>query len=150
MISGLDTTFLVQAEVREHPGHEAARGMLVRSIEEGLALAIAPQVLCEFIHIVTDERRFEKPLPMNNAIDRATAWWEAKETVQVFPNAETMRLFSAWMTRFALGRKRILDTLLAATYLSNDISSVMTSNLRDFHIFEVFEVIVPASSSQRA
>ncbi len=147
MISGLDTTFLVQAEVREHPGHAEARGILVRSIEEGRMLAIAPQVLAEFVHIVTDERRFEKPLPMDKAVDRATTWWEAKETVQVFPNAESLRLFSAWMTRFELGRKRILDTLLAATYLSNDILSVMTSNLRDFQIFEVFEVIVPTSVS---
>ena len=72
-------------------------------------------------------------------------WWESRETRQIFPNSESMRLFSAWMTRMKLGRKRIPDTMLAATYLSNEIPSIITSNIRDFDVFGAFEVIVPGS-----
>jgi predicted nucleic acid-binding protein len=143
MISGVDTTFMVQAEVREHPEHEAARKLLTRTVAERHTLAVAPQVLLEFVHVVSDKRRFERPLSVGEATLRALLWWESKETRQIFPNAESMRLFSNWMTTIPLGRKRILDTMLAATFHANDIRSVITSNVRDFTVFGVFDIIRP-------
>ena len=34
-----------------------------------------------------------------------------------------------------IGRNRILDTLLAATYAAAGITAVVTSNTRDYHSF---------------
>jgi hypothetical protein len=62
MIHGLDTGFLVAAEVTEHGEHTGARATLARLLAAGDLIAIAPQVLAEFIHIVTDPRRFRQPL----------------------------------------------------------------------------------------
>jgi predicted nucleic acid-binding protein len=67
MIHGLDTGFLVAAEVREHADHSAARDTLARLLSAGDLIAMAPQVLAEFIHIVTDPRRFAQPLDMTAA-----------------------------------------------------------------------------------
>jgi len=64
MIHGLDTGFLVAAEVTEHAEHAGARDTLARLLSAGDLIAIAPQVLAEFIHIVTDPRRFTQPLDM--------------------------------------------------------------------------------------
>ncbi len=64
MIHGLDTGFLVAAEVREHAG---ARVTLTQVLSAGDVIAIAPRVLAEFIHVVTDPRRFTQPLDMNAA-----------------------------------------------------------------------------------
>jgi predicted nucleic acid-binding protein len=61
MIHGLDTGFLVAAEVREHAD---ARTTLAQVLWAGDFIAIAPQVLAEFIHVVTDTRRFAQPLDM--------------------------------------------------------------------------------------
>lgn len=56
---GADTTFLVELEVQEHPSHISARALLQREVLDArMPLALAPQVLAEFIHIVTDPRRF--------------------------------------------------------------------------------------------
>ena len=41
------------------------------------------------------------------------------------------------------GRKRLLDTQLAATYFCQDVRSIVSSNIRDFEIFGCFDVIVP-------
>jgi predicted nucleic acid-binding protein len=57
MIHGLDTGFLIAAEVVEHPQHVAARETLARLIAADDRIAIAPQVLAEFIHVATDQRR---------------------------------------------------------------------------------------------
>lgn len=69
---GADTTFLVELEIQEHPAHAAARALLQREIlDTRVPLLLAPQVLAEFIHIVTDPRRFQKPLTMADAIAKA-------------------------------------------------------------------------------
>src|SRR5436190_7283848 len=58
MIHGLDTGFLVAAAVPEHAEHVAACDTLARLVAAGGLIAIAPQVLAEFIHIVR-ARRFK-------------------------------------------------------------------------------------------
>ena len=69
MKQGIDTGFLVAAEVVEHPGHQAARSIIAALVANGDEFALAPQVLAEFIHVVTDPRRFTTPLGINAARD---------------------------------------------------------------------------------
>ena len=143
MIHGLDTGFLVAAEVTEHVKHAGARDTLARLLSAGDFIAIAPQVLAEFIHIVTDPRRFAQPLDMTAARQLAEQWWTAREVVRVFPDDAATRQFLAWLQQFSLGRKRLLDTLLAATYRQAGIQSLLTTNQADFLVFGVFTCIAP-------
>jgi predicted nucleic acid-binding protein len=141
VIHGVDTSFLVAVEVLGHPQHTAARSVLDRVLSAREALAIAPQVLAEFIHVVTDPRRFEKPLNFAQACERTERWWNAEEVVAVFPREHTVTTMLNWLREHSLGRKRLLDTLLAATYLDNEISSILTTNARDFGVFGCFAVV---------
>ena len=143
MTHGFDTTFLVAAEVTAHSEHAASRSRLSTLRSAGDDFAIAPQVLAEFVHIVTDSRRFSAPLSMAAALDRADAWWTSAEIKRVLPNATALTQFFAWMRQHSLGRKRILDTLLAATYKTAGIQSVLTTNARDFAIFNQFQIVQP-------
>jgi predicted nucleic acid-binding protein len=145
MIHGLDTGFLVAAEVVEHPSHAEARAILVQVTAAGDVLAVAPQVLTEFVHIVTDSRRFSNPLPMPDAIRLAEEWWTARDVKQVFPDDGATRLFLTWVRQYSLGRKRLLDTLLAATYRIAGVSSLLTTDPGDFAIFGGFKCVAPGS-----
>lgn len=141
---GIDTTFLVQIELFEAPGHTAARAWLDHNMREaGMSplLAIAPQVLTEFIHVVTDPRRFSHPLAMTDAVDRAQLWWEAREVKPVFPTVESARLTLQWLRDHRLGRNRLFDTQLAATYHTAGVSRVLTSNPADFECFGLFSFV---------
>ena len=103
---GVDTTFLVQLELVELPAHKPALELLQREIlSQQVPLALTPQVLTEFIHIVTDPRRFLRPLTESEAIAKARFWWMAKEVQQVVPTCESTVLFLDWMHRHNLGRK---------------------------------------------
>jgi hypothetical protein len=104
-------------------------------------------VLAEFIHIVTDPRRFRQPLDLTTARQLAEQWWTAREVVRVFPDDAATRQFLAWLHQFALGRKRLLDTLLAATYWQTGIHSLLTTNQADFLVFGVFTCIRPEVST---
>ena len=103
MTHGIDTGFLVALEIIEHAEHAAARALLARLIQAGDRLALAPQVLAEFVHVVTDQRRFARPLDMTVARRIASEWWLGQEVDQVFPDDAATQLFfhlngaaSAW------------------------------------------------------
>lgn len=145
MIHGLDTGFLVAAEVAEHADHSTARQALSTLVAAGDRMALAPQVLAEFIHVVTDPRRFTGPLSVDEARDIAEQWWTASEVERVFPNDTATQQFLSWLQQFSLGRKRLLDTLLAATYHQAGIQSILTTNASDFAIFGVFNCITPGA-----
>lgn len=71
MLHGLDTGFLIAAEVVEHAEHIAARDMIARLLAASDRIAIAPQIPAEFIHVATDPRRFAQPLDMNSSLQIA-------------------------------------------------------------------------------
>ncbi len=140
MIHGIDTTFLVQVELIEAPGHQAARLWMDQAMAETpQPFALAPQVLAEFIHVVTDPRRFSAPLSMEQALGKALGWWEAREVRPVYPSLDSTRLTLQWLRQHRLGRKRLLDTQLAATYYAEGINSLLSTNFSDFEVFAVFK-----------
>lgn len=147
MIHGIDTGFLVAAEVLEHAEHAAARATLARLISASDIIAIAPQVLAEFIHVASDPRRFLRPLDVHTARRISEQWWTASDVVHVFPDPDAVQQFFAWLQQFALGRKRLLDTLLAATYRQAGIQSLLTTNAADFALFGVFACIAPKATA---
>jgi predicted nucleic acid-binding protein len=141
---GVDTTFLVHLEIAEMAEHVRAHELLRREVlDANEELALVPQVLAEFLHVVTDPKRFQKPFTMSHALSRAEFWWNAREVKQVYTTAAATQLLFEWMGRHSLGRKRILDTKLAATLWSAGVRRVLTSNARDFAIFGVFQILSP-------
>lgn len=144
MIYGLDTSFLVASEIDEHPQHSMVQAAIARLLVNGDRMALAPQVLAEFVHIVTDQRRFANPLTLSVAHDVALKWWTARDTVHVFPDERATLCYLALVQGFSLGRKRLLDTLLAATYDSAGVASLLTINVRDFTLYGCFQWIGPA------
>lgn len=141
MTHGIDTDFLVALEIRDHPFHAPAHALLRSLLKAGHDLAVAPQLLAEFIHVATDPRRMPHPLKMNEAISRAEFWWEAAEVRRVFPDGSCVTDFLNWLNKYELGRKRLLDTLLATTYQAAGIRKLISNNEADFRVFGCFELV---------
>jgi predicted nucleic acid-binding protein len=144
MTIGIDTTFLVQHDVREAPFHEWSRAYLAESVlGKGHTPGLCPQVLSEYLHVITDPQRFEHPLSMGEALARTTAWWSLPGMRNVFPSQRTVALFLEWMGMHELLRKRVLDTMLAATYASNGYHCLLTTDRKGFALFEGVSVLAP-------
>jgi predicted nucleic acid-binding protein len=140
---GIDTGFLVAAELVEHPSHQAVREKITAMVAAGDRFGMAPQVLAEFIHVVSDAKRFAAPLSMDTARDWAQKWWAAQEVFHVVPTASAVAQFFVWHRSHNLGRKRILDTFLAATYWSAGIKSLLTTNANEFAVLGEFQCVTP-------
>lgn len=139
---GVDTSFLVGLAAREHPVHGACRALFEDEIVGRTgSMAVASQALAEFAHVATDPRRFEKPLAMTEALELCEQWWNADESRPVQADFDAGALFLAWMEQFRLGRKRLLDTLLAASYYRVGVRRIATTDWRDFEVYGVFEVL---------
>lgn len=139
---GVDTSFLVGLTVREHPSHERCLRIFEEDVRGADAtMALAPQVLAEYCLVITDPRRFERPLPMVEALELCETWWNARECRVVPMDGEVGALFLTWMHTFRLGRKRLLDTLLAAAYHRAGVGRIATTEWRDFERYGVFDVV---------
>lgn len=137
---GLDTSILVALAITEHPQHEASQRWLDEEIARGQTFAITSGILAEFIHIVTDGRRFETPLAMSDALERAAFWSDAREVTLLTADETANALWLKWLADFQLGRKRLLDTLIAVTWHAAGIGEICTLNPRDFKVFDVFRI----------
>ena len=69
------------------------------------------------------------------------------DVVHALPREIAVQQFLAWLKQFSLGRKRLLDTLLAATYRQAPIQSPLTTKQAHFAVFGVINWITPQASA---
>lgn len=139
---GLDTGILVAHAIIEHPLHVTVRKWLEVKLDQGETFSITSGILAEFIHVVTDHRRFENPLTMSQALDLGRFWSKAREVTLTSGDEATNDLWMEWIAEFRLGRKRLLDTLIAATWYQIGVRDIATLNPADFRVFDVFGIHV--------
>jgi len=136
----LDTNILIAHAIPDHPCHGAVRARIEQFVSAGHELALTSGILSEFIHVVTDSRRFEIPLSIGEALGWAEFWSDAEEAVLLTTDISAHRQWLRWLEEYQLGRKRLLDTLIAATWQAAGVREIFTLNPRDFEIFCVFTI----------
>lgn len=141
-MTGIDTTFLIDLEIRESPRHErAVRIFNEWRAEKNTQLVIFSHVFNEFLHVITDERRFLHPVPMEKAIERCWFWLDQERVKVVYSDDDSLKRELLWMSMHELGRKRINDTAMAAAYAQAGVSKIITANPADFETLDTFEII---------
>lgn len=144
MILGVDTDVLVTWVMTGTPLHGSIRRLFDDEIRErGGQLALTPQVIQEFLHVSTDPRRFERPFSMAEALRICRSLAEAKEILWIVPSREVLPRTLDLLETLKLGRKRILDTALAATLECAGVHRLATLNARDFEVFSFLDLVGP-------
>jgi predicted nucleic acid-binding protein len=139
---GIDTSVLVALENKSHQDHARVANLVRKLLRRGDRFALCPQVAAEFIHVATDAARFPAPLTMVQALARIQWWSTVEQCRWVYPDDETLNLFLDWMTEHRLGRKRVIDTMLAATYSTSGVTALATLDPADFRPFDQFDFIL--------
>ena len=140
-MTGIDTSWLIDLEVSQSPRHSGALSLFLEwRAERNSVLAVYYQVFLEFQHVVTDERRFANPLSMAEAIGRTWFWAEQDRVRVVYPDDASFKRGQLWLSAWKLGKNRLIDTHMAASYAQAGVSRLLTANPRDFKIFDVFEL----------
>jgi predicted nucleic acid-binding protein len=152
VILGIDTNVLVSWIVVGSPHHSVAYDLIKTEVRErGSSLALTPLAVHEFLHVVTDPKRFATPLSMSEALRRVWGVWDSEEVVRVMPSLRVLPRTLELMADLQLGRKRILDTALAATLELAGIRRLATFNPSGFKIFKFLEILsTPGPSPARS
>jgi toxin-antitoxin system PIN domain toxin len=140
---GLDCNILVQLAFGDHPAHTQTVAFVQAETARGTKLVFPSLVVNEFLHVVTDARRFAPPLTMTEALDWVEEFLKNPAVALVESDRTSVNQTLSWLRQFNLGRKRILDTYLAAALLSADVRRLLTSNPADFAIFKDLETLTP-------
>ncbi len=140
---GLDCNVLVQLAFADHAANAKTIAAVLAETQKGEQLVLPSLVVAEFLHVATDERRFAPPLSMDEAVGWIEDFLKNPAVVLLEPNQASLDQLLRWMRQFNLGRKRILDTQLAAILHTNAIHRLLTSNPADFRVFGVLEIVIP-------
>jgi len=140
---GLDCNILVQLAFAEHPANPKTVAIVQAEIGRGARLVFPPLIATEFLHVATDDRRFSPPLTMTEALEWIEEFTSNSTVSLLQPTDESFRQMLRWMREFNLGRKRILDTHLAAVLHTGGVRRLLTSNPADFKVFDVLEIVTP-------
>lgn len=144
-MTGLDCNILVQLALADHPANAATVAAVQAETEGGGRLAVPSLVVTEFLHVVTDQRRFAPPLTMREALDWIGDFLAIPAVSLLEPSSDSVRQTLRWMREFSLGRKRVLDTHLAAALHTAGVRRLLTSNPHDFAVFGVIEAVTPGA-----
>lgn len=144
MRAGLDTNVLVYAHLPVFPDSERVRAFLLeRLARSDTSFVVTPLVLHELVHLITDSRRFDPPVSMSEAVAIARTYLGRSNVECVATAEDSLALTLRWIEQMGLGRRRIADTLLAATLLRHGVESLVTCNPADFEVFEGLSLIDP-------
>jgi predicted nucleic acid-binding protein len=139
---GIDTTFLIDLEILDSPRHKKAVKLFEKwQKEKHSVIAIFNQSFLEFQHVITDSRRFNNPLSMEQALERTWFWVDQERIKIIYPNENSLKRALLWTNMYKLGRNRIQDTHMAAAFAESGVTELWTANPSDFEIFEVFDLI---------
>ena len=139
---GVDTIFLIDLEIADSPRHSGAVKLFNKWLgEKHTVLAIYNQSFLEFQHVISDSKRFNSPLTMEEAIERSWFWIDQERIKIIYPTESSLKRALLWANMYKLGRKRIQDTHMAAAFAEAGVSELWTANPSDFEILETFDLV---------
>lgn len=133
----VDTNIFIYAINADSPKHKLAQKFLKDNQSN---LEISHQNVLEAIRVLT-HKGFSKPMTLKNALKAVLSI--TKSCLLISPNQSTYYLAIELIKNYKLSGNRIFDAYLAATVLSNKITTIATDNTRDFKKFKEIKLLNP-------
>lgn len=127
----VDTNILVYAQNEDDPRHRAAKRIVDDILDGKVGSVVTPQNILEFYAVVTDKRRVPQPLSSKKALATCDLLMSGSAFRVVFPTITTLATWQRLMKKDGIGQA-VWDLFLAATLLSNGVSTLVTENVDDF------------------
>lgn len=142
----IDTNILIYAHCSGFAEHVEARESVASLLKDSQArVNFTVGILHEFVHVISDSRRFQPPVPIEQAMEIVTRF-HGRQNVRILDTSESDLINAiALMRTLKLGRGRVADTLLATTLRRHGVTRLLTRNLKDFRIFDFLVAEDPLS-----
>ena len=139
----LDTDVLATAHCPALPHHAPLRRFVQRLLDDpDLTIVLSPVVVNEFLHLVTDAKRFDPPVEMAEALAVVDDYLQRPNVECSTLDGSTVTSAMERMRRHALGRKRVSDTFIAEGLMEAGVDVLFTLNTADFALFDDALVVI--------
>ena len=129
---GIDTNILVYFLNEESVYHTKAKVFIDRLQRGEIKGIVSWQNLSELYAIVTDSKRFPRPMTTKQAIEVTKQFLGNGSVNIIVPVANTKEIFFNLVLAIKPKAQQIHDIFLASTLLSNGIKTLVTENTSDF------------------
>jgi len=130
----LDTSLLVAASVKLHPGNQAARAYLTKLAERETPTCISPQVCREFLVVLTRQPVEGRRFSVEEGLAALDEWLQSCSVVD--EDEEVVVELHRLVQRYQVKGKPVHDCNIVATMLTHDIKRLGTRNAADFDRYE--------------
>ena len=110
----VDANILLYAEDSLHPRHEQARAWWDAQLSGNETVCLCWTVLCAFIRIATNQRVFENPLSVEQAVARVQSWLDQPCTRVIRPTERHWIVFQQVLADGQAVANLVTDAHLAA------------------------------------
>jgi len=135
----IDTNILVYATDDESPFQAKSLGMLKQLMADGIDFAISPQIVREYLVVLTRGLSPDDPA-------RSAALHNVRKFLEVFTlldeNSESVARLQTIMEESAVGGKRIHDANIVAVMQAHGVKRLLTHNLDDFKKYDQWIAIM--------
>jgi predicted nucleic acid-binding protein len=141
----LDTNILVHAYNKSSPNQKQASKIVKQALKGEIDACLHSQVIYEFFAVITNPKRVECPMDLDEAADLCLDLWECREIAKVTPTSLTPIEVFILVKELRLAKGRIFDCIIAVTSKENRIDAIYTENVSDFENYSFLKVINPFS-----
>jgi len=136
----VDTTIFVYANREESPRHAVALAT-IRRLAEGLEAWALP-IFCvgEYLRVVTHERIFDPPTPIEDALSAIESVIQSPSVRLLTPGDRYLPLLRSTIERSGVAGNLVFDAQIAALCLEHGATTLLTED-RDFVRFPGLTVI---------
>jgi len=142
----IDTNVLIYAYNLDSPYHVKCREIVENCMNGYVSSYIADKNLYEFMAVVTDKRRIEKPVGIE----------EVSEVIDSIENSQIDIIYSSHFSllktlelvkKYDIKRQDIFDFVLVGIMLDHNINKIFTLNEEDFSMIEEINIVNPINSN---
>jgi len=139
----LDTNILVHAYNKASPHQKKASNVIKKAVQGEIEAYLAPQILYEFFAVVTNPKRVEHPMPVDEAADLCVDLWECREIEKANSTPVVPKEVFKLAKELKLSRGGVFDCVLAVTAKENKIEAIYTENVDDFKNYVFIKTLNP-------
>ncbi len=139
----VDANVLLYAVNRDAPQHASARDWLDEALSGGARVAFCWVVLLAFLRLSTNERIFDEPLSVSDAITQAEDWLAQPAAVVVEPTARHLGIVQQLLAPLETGANLVNDAHLAALAIEHRCTVVSYDT--DFLSFQGVRLETPTT-----
>ena len=131
----VDTNILLYADREETPQHRAALRAIRRLAEGHEAWAIPIQCIGEFLRVVSHDRVFQPPTPVEDAFTSIESLLASPAARLLLPGNRYLQILRDVIARSGVRGNLVFDAQIAAVCLEHGATTLLTED-RDFTRFQ--------------